>query len=394
MAQASVDNDTKLTSRSAGRIRLLITLLVSIVFIFVFIVGEVALRVVSNVSDYAPKIYMPFYEKHYYLGKTLVPHIEYSNTLASLSINSRGFRGDEFAVPKPDNVYRIFALGGSTTFGFFPAISNNDHTYPAQLQKQLNTTLDTEKTIEVINAGVPGYSVRTSLINLAARVLYYQPDMILVYHNTNDLSRYGHEEELYYPLDKLAERRSGWAVVTEVLFGWSYLLTELQYTFVNRVLPLFQWHEAEADPQAVATWQEDPRYGQAFQRELSSLVAIAKHNNVEVALISQSIAITDSTDFNNLTDEEKAMQLDKPDPYHRGMPVEARSYMFRRYNQIIEQVANQQNTIFVDADNLIPKTAEYHWDYCHFTDKGAATLAATVREGITPVLVDALDAKD
>ena len=47
------------------------------------------------------------------LGDELIPN-QQSN---SVTINSLGFRGDEFSSEKPDNVYRIFMLGGSTMFG-------------------------------------------------------------------------------------------------------------------------------------------------------------------------------------------------------------------------------------------------------------------------------------
>jgi lysophospholipase L1-like esterase len=41
--------------------------------------------------------------------------------------------------------------------------------------------------VEVINAGVCGYDSSESLINLIFRVLEIQPDLIIVYHGTNDV---------------------------------------------------------------------------------------------------------------------------------------------------------------------------------------------------------------
>ena len=35
----------------------------------------------------------------------------------TLNINSYGFRGTEITIEKPENVYRIFFIGGSTAFG-------------------------------------------------------------------------------------------------------------------------------------------------------------------------------------------------------------------------------------------------------------------------------------
>ena len=47
-------------------------------------------------------------------GDELIPN-QQSN---SVTINSLGFRGGEFSPEKPDDVYRIFMLGGSTMFGY------------------------------------------------------------------------------------------------------------------------------------------------------------------------------------------------------------------------------------------------------------------------------------
>lgn len=53
---------------------------------------------------------------------------------------------------------------------------------------------------EVINAGVP-ILMRTLAQNFLARILFYQPDMVVIYEATNDLARYGNETGLNHPLE-------------------------------------------------------------------------------------------------------------------------------------------------------------------------------------------------
>ena len=48
----------------------------------------------------------------------------------SFAYNSHGFRGDEFEKEKPDDTFRIFTVGGSTTFGIG---AEDDETWPAHL---------------------------------------------------------------------------------------------------------------------------------------------------------------------------------------------------------------------------------------------------------------------
>ena len=66
------------------------------------------------------------------------------------SINNHGFRGDDFSKENPDNTFRIFAVGGSTTFG--EGVSD-DETWPFLLQQKFDKT-QLGVNIQVINAGV------------------------------------------------------------------------------------------------------------------------------------------------------------------------------------------------------------------------------------------------
>ena len=375
---------------SRSRERLLISLSVAISVLLVFAVAEVGLRIYAANSAYILKPDLPIIVDHAFLGKALKPNSEYASRLASVSVNSRGFRGKDFDVPKPAGVYRAFALGGSTTFGFYPSISSDAATYPGQLELLLNEqkpSAHQQTRFEVINGGLPGYSLRTSLQNFAARALYFQPDAVLIYHNTNDLARYGSEAALQQPLKNFYTEPNLAHDLFESLFSWSYVLQELRFTLMQR-LGLAQLFTPKPTLAAVsgsvsggaAQWQVDPRYPAVFRRDLTNLVVLAKANGVLPVLISQSIAITAETDLSQLTDAERAMRLDKPDPYHARIPPAHRYQMFALYNDIIREVATAEGAIFVDANAAIPKTPDYHWDYCHLTDRGAALLASTIHQ--------------
>ncbi len=97
--------------------------------------------------------------------------------------NALGFRGDEIMVPKPEGVYRIVCLGGSTTYS--SSVEDPAEAYPALLQILLKAAGWPK--VEVINAGVPGYSSLESLINLELRVLDLEPDLLIVQHAINDV---------------------------------------------------------------------------------------------------------------------------------------------------------------------------------------------------------------
>jgi len=101
-----------------------------------------------------------------------------------ININSHGFRGSEIEKNKPENTFRIFAVGGSTTFssGVF-----DDQTWPFLLQKKYDG-VDLPFKVEVVNAG---WTKRWSLPEtkmIKEELMDFSPDLFLVYGGYNDLS--------------------------------------------------------------------------------------------------------------------------------------------------------------------------------------------------------------
>lgn len=98
-----------------------------------------------------------------------------------VKINSKGFRTGEFAAEKPDGLFRILCVGGSTTV----IGRTNEETYPALLEERLRN-LFPEKNLEVLNLGISKYGTR-DVVNLCAGAIRYQPDLVIKYNGANDL---------------------------------------------------------------------------------------------------------------------------------------------------------------------------------------------------------------
>lgn len=101
----------------------------------------------------------------------------------TININSHGFRGPEITKEKEDGTYRIFMVGGSTTFG---AVSSSDeNTIPGILQNKINKLqLDTK--IEVINAGIGGAGSAEEKFYIETKLLNFEPDLFIIYDGVND----------------------------------------------------------------------------------------------------------------------------------------------------------------------------------------------------------------
>jgi len=102
----------------------------------------------------------------------------------TFNINNHGFRGPEIFIEKPDDTYRIFVVGGSTTFSI-RALSDQ-HTIPGYLQQKFDEA-GLDKKIEVINAGIGSMTSNDELQLVKTKIVTYDPDLIIIYDGYNDV---------------------------------------------------------------------------------------------------------------------------------------------------------------------------------------------------------------
>lgn len=86
-----------------------------------------------------------------------------------------------FAYHKPDNTFRIFCLGGSTTAGF---PFDCQVAFPVQLRYLLSQTYPDVR-FEVINCGISAINSFT-VVDLLPEILEHEPDLILFYMGHNE----------------------------------------------------------------------------------------------------------------------------------------------------------------------------------------------------------------
>lgn len=99
-----------------------------------------------------------------------------SSIMGDMRTNSQSLREDhEIAVPRPPEEIRILALGDSWTFGY---LVPQGQTWPDMLEAQLERA--TGRPVEVLNAGVPGYSVRQFLMTLEAPGFALDPQVLIL----------------------------------------------------------------------------------------------------------------------------------------------------------------------------------------------------------------------
>ena len=116
-------------------------------------------------------------------GEKNESNIEYTTCIRYNSDNeSMQFKDYYYPIEKPENTFRIVALGDSFTQGVL--VKTND-TWPKQLERKLNE-LD-KKDYEVLNFGGGGFNTEDEVRIFKEYALLYNPDMVILQFHFTDL---------------------------------------------------------------------------------------------------------------------------------------------------------------------------------------------------------------
>ncbi len=306
-------------------------------------------------------------EAHPYLAYSAKPGFRTREGANSqVSHNKWGFRGPSIPLEKGPDGYRIVCLGGSSTYGHGP--SSDAKTWPARLQQLLNAmAAEHGKKVDVINGGLSGWSTFESTINLAFRMVEWEPDIVIVYHSINDMRC-----ALYNRGEPLMDNRHWRDILPRVVEAPGERLLEhsMTYLVLRKIFTRYADNVDALNTMAIVDGYQDGTdwYGRAnmpergfknFERNLRTIHAIATEHGARVIFASQA-------------NDEADMDSGSRDIQLQGM---------RRMETILRKVAAEKGAVFVDAKaQLEAKAAELGIDKVftkevHLTDLGADKLA-------------------
>lgn len=337
--------------------------------------GEVAVRYRDRHRTDVPGT-MPFlFYRHARLRFALVRGTDY---FGWVHVDSAGFRGPEVRIEPQRGAFRIMAVGSSTTFD--GAVTNDTRAWPARLEYWLNQVRPDQR-VEVINAGVPGYTIVDQLVRLEMELYRYRPDLIVLYEGHNDL------------FGALRAGAEGPAPFTDTpgeipaVAPWTHWLGRHSLLYNKIVLKWQAIGSQQAGARSKVTSASTPerlraaitRGAEQFDHDLSGFLALARNLGIRVAVLEiPNVSGPGATEEGN--------------PVVRGMwqiavpfaPPEIVLDGYIRFNQVIKEVAGRFSAPFVPTAPFGLVGSEWYadGDAIHFNDRGAERMACELSKAL------------
>jgi lysophospholipase L1-like esterase len=307
------------------------------------------------------------YKPHPFMGLTLSPNFKPAQPKAAYnySTNSLGLRGPEVSLEKPAGVKRILCVGGSTTF--CTGAHTYQQTWPAQLEQLLNNSGRLSERIEVLNAGVPGYSTAENLNYLALRLLDFKPDIVLFYDAPNDarvIQTRGFQADYSHARRAIPDARP--PPLDAFLTRHSRLYARLQAGLENSGQPYQQvstrsiFYQPDLNQRHVPASTEVVEPGiAAFRRNVRSLTAVARAGGAKVML--QTFSFVRGADLKEGTDFGLTMD---------------------RINQVLRDLGQELSIPVAEVAEALSDQARLFDDWMHYNPEGCREHARLVAQAL------------
>lgn len=285
------------------------------------------------------------------------------------AITAEGFaQRDSVPVSRRPGALRIVAMGESTTQGHHPDIGN----YPAYLKAALKERSRGYTDVEMINAGVSGWTSDQLALRAERQLAAYRPDVVVLYAGWNDFQTY----DPYRPPPARSWFEEAYGVVPpgERLGLRSVELLSAAYTAVStRVAARIRSRRARgAEPPGAGG--EAYRF---YRANLDRIVTAYRQQDPAVR-----IAICTLVGRWPMAPPE-----DTSDPTwikeRRLTQTEAASAV-DRFNDLIREYARAHGLILIDtaaAFAHLDRTA-LMWDFAHMHAEGYELLALVIHDGL------------
>ena len=276
----------------------------------------------------------------------------------TININSDGFRGIEL---QEEVDYRIFVVGGSTTFG--NGATSNDVTIPDLLQKKIFDKFP-NKNIEVINAGIPSAYSYTETNLIKNKILSYDPNLLIIYDGWNDLER---NYEVYsnpsiYQLDKIVR-----------------FIKQIDYVTPQVIVKLYSNHAYETAEKRIWDKSNIEEKADLWQNSWMNICKLQNEYDFKTVVILQPLV---GTGNKQLTLEEEK--------YFKYYDGENKIKHYQFYADTLAKLESECTKTY-DLRNVFDSNSEtIFFDFGHIDKNGNNIIAKKFLDIITPIIIEDL----
>jgi len=333
-----------------------------ITIIVSFICLEIFSRIFFYVSNKDIKAFKKFpgrYTESYFSGYRLSPNWFLDNDQKKEKINSYGFRSPEFEFLKNKKTYRIICLGSSVVYGK----GNNEETFPFYLEQKLNELKINNINVEVINAGVPGYTSYHTMTQFLTSLIDLKPDLIISYQLFTemwyawDINFDKMQSENFKPINT--------NISYERILDKSYFLIIVNSTlrkYENKVIDNSNISDSDFSKNEIRNFDESYLY--YFSRNIKHMALVCDYQNIDLIL---SVPLSLFKEKN--TEAEKKIIYDYENK-------EFYLDFIKKGNKILKSISNKhKNVHFFNPSNHIKSDITILEDRYHPTLKGNKLLS-------------------
>lgn len=363
-------------SKGSGKKKILFrsaVLLFSLILL-VFLV-EIYVRYIASVSYFDPNL--KFYEKQ--RQKHEKQSLQYEPSIFSRRIikaqeqivsrrhlkwhiNSKGYRGDDFSIKKPEGVIRIIVFGGSAVFD---VRMSNGQDWPHMSEKILAQKYPS---IEVINAGIPGNASFDSVGLLFAEGHLFNPDYVVIYNGWNDIKYFRKNKSLlriFNPMCKWDDPRKRYHNVVDRFMG-RHLKSYLYFRDRYYVSYLDIDSEGAKPRCQVANTISETAIRQ-FRLNMQTFADVAANTGAKPVLMTQARLVSPR----NTKEQKETIKYQYVKFSHRLL-----CKAFDTTDKIILEVSKQKGAHLIDASAAFTGQDDIFADHVHLKLKGSRAMAS------------------
>lgn len=294
----------------------------------------------------------------------------------NLNINSFGFRYGKMQKNKSEGTFRVFVMGGSTVFN---STISYEQTYEFLLEKKLKG-LYKDKKIEVINAGVDGYTSEHVLIQYETYIKDFKPDLIIVIGGINDMN-YSCTTPYVTNGDYVSDYSNTLGTTAKMVQTYfhpiknininSYLLSVISNIVSSNLY-------SDLKPMLGRIVKNNKKYIKissfpsldSYARNLNYFAEVVRNDGIELVMVNQPYLYSESNNSKVDWYMQRICTI-------KGSYPDLKSLIrgLKSFNHVTETISKDKQVNFLDLESQIPKTTEYFTDDVHFTEKGNQKVA-------------------